>query len=139
VDNHDEAMSWARKRVFEINPVTGALQIVNVSEAAQAVPTKPEKKKSAGLFSPFEDDVLLSFGLPAVRLLFLGSGRRGRGAWFFLAVNQYFTGEAYLMSFPVTICIFAPRRDYRCIFAYFCSRHSSRNEKRWGEAGLPSH
>jgi superfamily I DNA/RNA helicase len=68
VDNHDEAMSWARKRVFEINPVTGALQIVNVSEAAQAVPPKPEKKKSAGLFSPFEDDVLLSFGLPAVLL-----------------------------------------------------------------------
>jgi superfamily I DNA/RNA helicase len=68
VDNHDEAMAWARKRVFEINPVTGALQIVNVSEAAQAVPPKSDKKKAASLFSPFADDVLLSFGLPAVLL-----------------------------------------------------------------------
>jgi superfamily I DNA/RNA helicase len=68
VDNHDEAMAWARNRVFEINPVTGSLQIVNVSEAAQAVPPKSDKKKSAGLFNQFEDGVLLSFGLPAVLL-----------------------------------------------------------------------
>src|SRR6476660_9282541 len=38
VDNHDEAMDWARKRTFEVNPQTGALQIVTVSEAEQAVP-----------------------------------------------------------------------------------------------------
>ena len=41
------SLAWARKRVFEINPVTGSLQIVNVSEAAQAVPPKSDKKKSA--------------------------------------------------------------------------------------------
>jgi superfamily I DNA/RNA helicase len=68
VDNHDEAMAWARNRVFEINPVTGSLQIVNVSKAAQAVPPKSDKKKSAGLLDQFEDGVLLSFGLPAVLL-----------------------------------------------------------------------
>src|SRR5581483_494734 len=32
VDNHDEAMDWARERSFEINPRTGALQVVSVSE-----------------------------------------------------------------------------------------------------------
>ena len=46
VDNHDEAMAWARNRVFEINPVTGALQIINVSEAEQVVPPKTDKKKT---------------------------------------------------------------------------------------------
>ncbi len=67
VDNHDEAMDWARKRSFEINPHTGALQIINVTEAEQAV--APEISKGpTGLFSAFADDVLLSFGLPGVLL-----------------------------------------------------------------------
>src|SRR3954447_3043556 len=35
VDNHDEAMAWARKRVFEIHPVTGSLQVVSVDEVHQ--------------------------------------------------------------------------------------------------------
>ncbi len=35
VDNHDEAMAWAAKRKFEINPRTGALQVINVEEAKQ--------------------------------------------------------------------------------------------------------
>ena len=62
VDNHDEAMAWARNRVFEINPVTGALQIINVSKAEQVVPLKTDKKKTPDLLSKFEDDLLLSFG-----------------------------------------------------------------------------
>src|SRR5262249_25673405 len=37
VDNHDEAMAWAEKRTFDINPVTGALQIVNATEVEQVV------------------------------------------------------------------------------------------------------
>src|SRR3954463_15581074 len=62
VDNHDEAMDWARKRTFEVNPHTGALQIVSVSEAEQAVPV-PVVTRQSGLFASFADDVLLSFGL----------------------------------------------------------------------------
>src|ERR1700722_12460796 len=27
VDNHDEAMDWAKNRTFAINPVTGSLQV----------------------------------------------------------------------------------------------------------------
>ena len=49
MDNHDEAMAWARNRVFEINPVTGALQIINVSQAEQVVPPKTDKKKTVRL------------------------------------------------------------------------------------------
>src|SRR5436189_2641034 len=58
VDNHDEAMDWARKRTFEVNPHTGALQVVNVTEAERAVPADAGKKP-AGLFASFGDDVLL--------------------------------------------------------------------------------
>src|SRR5215208_6554231 len=36
VDNHDEAMDWAKKRTFEINPHTGALQVINIAEAKQS-------------------------------------------------------------------------------------------------------
>ena len=66
VDNHDEAMDWAKNRTFEINPVTGSLQVFNVSEAEQAV--VPTKKKSVGLLDQFDDELLLSFGLPVVLL-----------------------------------------------------------------------
>src|SRR3954471_23072324 len=43
VDNHDEAIDWARKRTFEVNPFTGSLQVFSVIEAEGAV--VPQKKK----------------------------------------------------------------------------------------------
>lgn len=66
VDNHDEAMEWAAKRTFDINPVTGALQVVSLSEIEQAV--QPSGRKKVGLLDAFDDDVLLSFAVPAVLL-----------------------------------------------------------------------
>ena len=63
VDNHDEAMDWAGKRKFEVNPVTGSLQVFSVSEAEEAV--APQKKtREPGLLDAYDDDVLLSFGVP---------------------------------------------------------------------------
>src|SRR3954463_9941915 len=60
VDNHDEAMDWAAKRKFEVNPVTGSLQVFSVSEAEQAV--APQRKATEpGLLDAYDDDVLLSF------------------------------------------------------------------------------
>src|SRR6478735_11403815 len=44
VDNHDEAMDWAKKRTFEVNPQTGALQVVSVTEAERAIHVQPEAK-----------------------------------------------------------------------------------------------
>src|SRR5262245_24920344 len=67
VDNHDEAMDWARNRTFTINPHTGALQVINVTEAQQAVHADGGKRPS-GLVASFADDVLLSLGLPEVLL-----------------------------------------------------------------------
>ena len=49
VDNHDEAMDWARKRTFEVNPVTGSLQVFSVSEAEQAVSPRRRRPRKPGL------------------------------------------------------------------------------------------
>jgi hypothetical protein len=67
VDNHDEAMDWAKKRTFDVNPNTGALQVVSITEAERAVPVHG-KRMSDELFTPFADDVLLSIGLPGLLL-----------------------------------------------------------------------
>jgi superfamily I DNA/RNA helicase len=67
VDNHDEAMDWAGKRRFEVNPVTGSLQVFSVSEAEEAV-AREKKTKVPGLLDAYDDDVLLSFGVPQVLL-----------------------------------------------------------------------
>ncbi|QDV37674.1 UvrD-helicase domain-containing protein [Tautonia plasticadhaerens] len=68
VDNHDEAMAWAARKSFEVNPVTGALQVVGVEEVERAAPTDDGDGPVLGLFAAYDDDVLLSFGVPAVLL-----------------------------------------------------------------------
>jgi mRNA-degrading endonuclease RelE of RelBE toxin-antitoxin system len=89
VDNHDEAMDWAKNRTFEINPVTGSLQVFNVSEAEQAV-VPPTKTKAAGLLEQFEDDLLLSFGVPAVLLPAVRGVRKPDDL---LALNKHLPAE----------------------------------------------
>src|ERR1700756_316848 len=89
VDNHDEAMAWAKNRVFEINPVTGALQVVNVTEAEQVVPPKADKKTS-GLLHQFDDELLLSFALPAI---LLPAVRALRSTDELLALNKHLPAE----------------------------------------------
>src|SRR5947209_3325745 len=64
VDNHDEAMAWAARRSFEVNPVTGALQVVSLDEAKRAATPGGGDGRSPGLLDRFEDDVLMSFGVP---------------------------------------------------------------------------
>ena len=68
VDNHDQAMAWAQKRTFDVNPFTGALQISSAKEAQDAVGEKPKKKRQPGLLDDFDDECLLSFGIPSVLL-----------------------------------------------------------------------
>jgi superfamily I DNA/RNA helicase len=68
VDNHDEAMAWAEHRSFDINPVTGALQIINVTEVEEVIRPARGKQKQPGLLHSFADDLLLSFAVPAVLL-----------------------------------------------------------------------
>jgi superfamily I DNA/RNA helicase len=68
VDDHDDAMKWARRRSFEVNPRTGALQVFCVEEIRQTVPAEAVGSKRTGLFNSHGDDVMLSFGVPAILL-----------------------------------------------------------------------
>src|SRR4051812_3301641 len=67
VDNHDEAMDWAGKRRFEVNPITGSLQVFSVTEAEEVIATQ-KKTAEPGLLDAYDDDVLLSFGVPQALL-----------------------------------------------------------------------
>jgi len=68
VDNHDEAMDWAKKKTFAVNPATGALQMFNVSEAEQVVEKEKKADSRPGVLSKYSDETLVSFGLPPLLL-----------------------------------------------------------------------
>ncbi len=68
VDNHNKAMAWAENRTFDINPVTGALQVLSVKEIEEVVPAKTNRGKYPRLLDAFEDELLLSFSVPAILL-----------------------------------------------------------------------
>jgi superfamily I DNA/RNA helicase len=68
VDNHDEAMDWAKDRTFAVNPATGALQMFNASEVVKVVEQQPQTKDASGLLSAHDDIALLSFGVPELLL-----------------------------------------------------------------------
>lgn len=68
VDHHDEAMAWAKKKRFEVNPTTGALQVVSIAEKQETAPSQDAQFTAPGLFGSFDDGVLLSFGVPQVLL-----------------------------------------------------------------------
>ncbi len=87
VDHHDDAYAWAQKRRFEVNSVSGVIQIYDTESGADidpgatggpqdgggaAVSCAPEP---SGLFSRHDDEVLLMAGvpqtlLPAVRAVY---------------------------------------------------------------------
>ncbi|MCA9141048.1 MAG: AAA family ATPase, partial [Planctomycetales bacterium] len=68
VDNHDEAMDWAKNRAFEVNPATGALQMFSVREAEKVADKQLPRKSEPGLLDAHNDEVLVSFGLPQLLL-----------------------------------------------------------------------
>lgn len=87
VDHHDEAMAWAKNKVFEVNQYTGTFQVWESAEGVAHSPPasdvsasgkKGAAKKAAAarrLLSDHDDDTLLLLGvpeplLPAVRGLF---------------------------------------------------------------------
>ncbi len=73
VDHHDEAMAWAKRKRFEVNPSTGALQVVEVDESTiPAAPPAPAEDSATvppgRLFSGRSRDELLCAGVPLVLL-----------------------------------------------------------------------
>jgi len=68
VDHHDDAYRWAENRKIQINPVTGAMQLVvldEVHEAPVPAPAQPATKiAEPALFDSLSNKDLLSLGLP---------------------------------------------------------------------------
>jgi superfamily I DNA/RNA helicase len=91
VDHHDEAMAWARNKVFEVNPYTGSLQVVQVTETEHAVEARDEEQIVPGLLDAFEDAQLLAFGVPG---LLLPSVRAVESEDELLALGQHLPAEA---------------------------------------------
>jgi hypothetical protein len=74
VDHHDAAIDWARERKFEINPVTGAFQIIPTETGLERIGgtiLEETATKGAGPVSPIPmfqgvgDDALISLGVPS--------------------------------------------------------------------------
>lgn len=61
--HHDDAYAWASNRKVEFNDKTGALQIVEVVESVEEVVPQRESWQ-IGLLDAYEDDYLLSLGVP---------------------------------------------------------------------------
>lgn len=59
VDNHDEAMDWAKNKRFEWNKSTQSFQTYNQPDVVEV-----EEKKGDLLFSGYSDDQLTSLGTP---------------------------------------------------------------------------
>lgn len=75
VDHHDSAYRWAENRKLTINPVTGAMQLVNLEQltetasvGAVAAPRQREAvepaPKAEPLFAGLQDRELMSLGVP---------------------------------------------------------------------------
>jgi len=69
VDHHDEAMQWARSKTFQVNPTTGALQIVETpviqTDGVAAATPVAKSLEEYGPFETFADAELLRTGLPS--------------------------------------------------------------------------
>ena len=48
VDHHDEAMAWARKKRFDVNPVLGSFQMYEVEEATEVETRAPTESDAIG-------------------------------------------------------------------------------------------
>lgn len=74
VDHHDEAMAWAQRKRFEVNTVTGALQVLDTELLATPPELNGEEEAPQreltdyALFETFSDEDLMRTGLPQALL-----------------------------------------------------------------------
>lgn len=71
VDHHDAAYRWAEGRKMEINPVTGAMQVVHIEERSEspaaenpATVAAPKTPEAPGFYDFLSNKELLSLGVP---------------------------------------------------------------------------
>lgn len=68
VDKHDDAYAWARRKACHVNRVSGALQIVDVEGAEQALGDAISASVPDNLFAQIADEQLMQLGAPAALL-----------------------------------------------------------------------
>jgi len=65
VDHHDDAYAWAERRRFEVHPVTGSAQIVEIEEVVrEEVRTVARHVAAPPLFAHEDEAYLLALGVP---------------------------------------------------------------------------
>jgi superfamily I DNA/RNA helicase/mRNA-degrading endonuclease RelE of RelBE toxin-antitoxin system len=67
VDHHDEAYKWAERKVVNINPATGSLQVYVADNTMAPAAVTPEEQRT-GLFREIRDKHLIQLGIPEVLL-----------------------------------------------------------------------
>lgn len=68
VDNHDEAMDWAKNKVFEWNRETQASQVFEIEEKKFLPENKSLEVGETSFFSSFSNEQLLKIGIPETYL-----------------------------------------------------------------------
>lgn len=68
VDHHDEAYDWAKRKKCAINPSTGSVQVFDIQEVSEPIPSVIE---DFGLFAEISDTDLLALGVPEEQLAFV--------------------------------------------------------------------
>lgn len=63
VDNHDEAMDWAKNKVFEWNEITQTVQIFESPETIE-ISSSEQSSGTLGIFSHYSDEELKQIGVP---------------------------------------------------------------------------
>ena len=66
VDHHDEAYRWAERKRLEVNPATGAVQVLDMTAVPAAAATAPvaAAPQLGALFASVKDKHLLQLGVP---------------------------------------------------------------------------
>jgi hypothetical protein len=101
VDNHDAAMDWAKRKIFDIHPITGSLQVIDtqlVEEVGSIKHDSTDLTEYDYLFGSFLDHDLLRTGLPK---LLLPAVRALRKPEDLDEIRQYLPEEAYEALFWV--------------------------------------
>lgn len=72
VDKHDDAYTWAKRKVCRINEVSGALQIIDVEDVEVTTERleriNQEQPQQPGKFDSVEDKQLMKLGVPEILL-----------------------------------------------------------------------
>ena len=68
VDNHDEAMDWARNKIIQWNENTQTLQVFSAPDAGEQIAAPTEKPTEKTGMAKYKDKELLQIGVPEILL-----------------------------------------------------------------------